>query len=321
MTVDLRSIAADPNGGWFFGGCTAPFTSEPQHLMVGRIGQDGTLDTSFGTDGFTDLTYSTSSFGGDDACQVAVDDQGGIRGHATTNMGAVNGAFTALIAARLDANGGHDLTYGNAGWYMNELGVNGSLGLHGFFMPPSGATLALVHHTTTVNGGMVARAALVQLAADGSAVPDFGTNGVVDLDMVGGESRIFVDAAWHGTDGMVLVGQRQESFFPEFDWEGLVFRLGTSVGLPDQLPVHSTRPVCGTVRAGEARVSLPLNDGAQVHWSLFDMAGRETVFNKVPGRMEQGATTIRFPAELGTGIYLLQVRSDQGDFTLRCLVE
>lgn len=134
-----------------------------------RVNSNGTLDNSFGTNGFVQTDYSFSSF--DQANSVVVLNDGSILISGVAEFG-----FAML---KYDSNGMLDNNFGINGKVMTNIGSNYSYGTDMAIQSNGKIIVAGYTYNGTDND-----IALVRYNTDGSIDNTFGTNGIVTHDIL-----------------------------------------------------------------------------------------------------------------------------------------
>ncbi len=169
------------------GSTTSPDTQSD--FAAARLNADGTLDTTFGTDG-----TATVDFGGNDFVRgAALTPDGRIVLAGDTDAG--NGHDFA--AARLNADGSLDPTFGTGG--KTNVDFGGDDGADAVAVQADGKVVLAGDTTNGAGGGDVA---VARLGADGSLDTTFGTGGKKTVDF--GGQDIGRAVALQG-DGKILV--------------------------------------------------------------------------------------------------------------------
>ncbi len=163
-----------------------------QQLLFAQT--DGTLDNTFGTGGkvFTPIGSQDAA-----ANAVALQSDGKI---VVAGWSYNSGIYDEIIAARYNANGTIDNTFGTAGIVVGNPG-NYADG-YAVAVQSDGKILLAGLAEIGANNDFV----LIRLNTDGSTDNTFGTSGMVTTDFAGGDDRAFAIAIQ--TDGkIVLAGQ------------------------------------------------------------------------------------------------------------------
>lgn len=174
--VQIRTAAIQPDGRILLAGILV--TDSGYHMLVGRILPDGSLDTSFGEDGWRENGGSGSSNRGPEA--ITVDDLGRILVAGRID----DDPDDKPLVLRLTADGQYDTSFGPF--------ADGGLTLDG--LDGSWTTRSIVSAKRIIAGGFVQRriflaisanspnrTAVAALADDGSPATSFGDDGYVDL--------------------------------------------------------------------------------------------------------------------------------------------
>ena len=144
-------------------------------FMVLRLNTDGTLDTTFGTDGYTLVDIG----GVDQITQaLAVQPDGKILISGTSKDTETPNYNNAPTILRLNADGSLDETYGQNGFVQiatvfvdNELTT--------IKVQPDGKIIASGHFEQAFDGSSDFDVLLIRTDEDGNMDPDFGDNGIV----------------------------------------------------------------------------------------------------------------------------------------------
>jgi uncharacterized delta-60 repeat protein len=148
--------------------------------FVARYNTDGSLDTSFGSNGLV-----TDSFGGSDtAFDVAIQSDGKI-----VATGADSNGNGTMFVIRYNSNGSHDTSFASNGIYTASA--------------PAGAVgLVIQSDGKIVLGGWVRNAylswAMSRLNSDGTLDTSFGNNGLVVTDFGSGNYSILQMSQYNG---------------------------------------------------------------------------------------------------------------------------
>ncbi|MBV9210223.1 MAG: hypothetical protein JOZ52_06315, partial [Acidobacteria bacterium] len=182
-----------PDGKLLVAGTFKPDTGVPARFALARYNSDGSLDTTFGTNG-----KFSNSLGGADAFAFA---------HALLPDGRIVLAgyfWTAshnhdIALARYNANGSLDATFGNNGQVITDLfGASDDIA-YGLTLVPGGKLLAVGHTGQYPNFKL----ALVRFNGNGQLDQTFGSAGKVQTT-VGTSSTAYSVALQ--ADGRILAG-------------------------------------------------------------------------------------------------------------------
>ncbi|HEX3831482.1 MAG TPA: delta-60 repeat domain-containing protein [Solirubrobacteraceae bacterium] len=186
------AVALAPDGTIIVAGQTSGGAGGSQ-FAIARLTAGGALDPSFGTGG-----EATVDFGGtkDGATGAFVTSTGQIVLTGFTDPG---GAGDDFAAARLNADGSLDATFGNAGRTTVDFGGNDSG--EAAALTPAGQII--ISGDTSASGG--GDFAVTRLTAAGALDTSFGTGGKAVVDFGGDDSANAV--ALQSDGGIVLAGQ------------------------------------------------------------------------------------------------------------------
>jgi uncharacterized delta-60 repeat protein len=156
--------------------------SDHNQFAAVRLTADGALDTSFGTAGITTLSPAGGAWG------MARQSDGKLilAGQADYDNPQVSGA-QQFMAARLNADGTLDTTYGSGG--IVNVPIGGTALGYGIVLQSDGK--ALLAGPAFTNTGVNAT---VRLTTDGTIDPSYGTAGISTI------------ADWNGANGIILDG-------------------------------------------------------------------------------------------------------------------
>ncbi len=170
-------------------------------FMVARVNADGTLDTSFGTDGIATVPLGDSS----EANAVALQPDGDILAVGA----AATGSLSQRVVARFNPDGTPDPEFGSGGVVVAPLSVLPYQTITKIVIVPDGAFLVIgsTRHDP-LDPTNLDEDFLLQRSMDGTRDPTFGIGGIIRTDFAAGGS---VDRA-HGVavqpDGrLIAVGQ------------------------------------------------------------------------------------------------------------------
>ncbi|HYV36468.1 MAG TPA: hypothetical protein VE988_12225 [Gemmataceae bacterium] len=187
--VNTSAVAVEADGkilvagsiayGWTYGGPsslpTPPAVGVPmiltavplQHFFVGRFNSDGTVDTSFGNGGMTITPFGVN----DTVSAMTVLPEGQI---------VVAGASDLrFAAARYNADGGLDQTFGNGGKVITTVGQAHSDIVNGLAVQNDGKVI-LAGSSIDQSFGIT----LVRYNDDGTLDPSFGAGGIVETNVL-----------------------------------------------------------------------------------------------------------------------------------------
>ena len=159
---------------------------------VSRYLSDGSIDTTFGTGGTTTLRGSTYFYTAQ-AVVVDTDDSIVIAGNALAAMSADSYPF----AARIDSSGVPEGSFGSSGVTVITAGASGISASNTTSLTLD-ATGNLFIAGYAMTSPTIALAEVAKLTAAGRLDSAFGSTGIVQIDVYGGDSRP------HGTDATSL---------------------------------------------------------------------------------------------------------------------
>jgi len=167
----LAGIAVDPDGRIV--ACGFATIAGQTDIVFLRLHPDGTLDTSFGTDGMVTMDF----FGFDDKMRsLAVLADGSILGAGS--RGAENGLDSELMVIKLDPDGALDPAFGDGGVAIVDLG--GSAGANAMELQADGKIV--VGGNVWVGGAL--DSAVARLTPNGYLDPLFGDHGTQVVGIV-----------------------------------------------------------------------------------------------------------------------------------------
>lgn len=176
-------IAIQPDGKIVVAATLQIFEGENFYdLLLLRCNPDGSLDTTFGSDGIVVVDFD----GGESAADVVLQSDGKII------------LLSSFYAARFNSDGSLDLSYGSAG-----VSIIDSFGATTALLQPDGSLLigGSAQHAQSFNSDF----GIVRLLPNGSLDPGFGTNGLVVLDL-GEDSDQIVEMALLADGRIVAAG-------------------------------------------------------------------------------------------------------------------
>ncbi len=188
-TTGITDIALQPDGKILAVGATSVYSDSAciSDFVVTRYNNDGSLDTSFGSNGQTRVSFSDMECERGQAVALQTDGKilvaGGI-------------ALSQFALARLNQDGSLDASFNNDG--KVTLTANGSFGFQGVAVQADGKILAV----GTIYTGTYSML-LVRYDPDGSLDPSFGDSGMVVTDFNGMEA-VGTDIVLQA-DGKILV--------------------------------------------------------------------------------------------------------------------
>lgn len=171
--VQPAAVVVQPDGRIVVAGTASDY--DGTYFALARYGADGSLDTSFGTEGKVTTTYTGFAYG------MVPQPEGGVFVAGTSILPS----GTSMGGVRYGADGRLDRAFGSDGraWTRLESVSTGEAVL----LQPDGK---LVVAGTTKPGGETARVALVRFAADGSLDTGFGEGGKATVPIEGAEMEV-----------------------------------------------------------------------------------------------------------------------------------
>ena len=144
--------------------------SAVQKIFVMRFNQDGSLDSSFGTDGSTTLTSTVS----EDAKAVVTDSSDNI--YIAANRASGGGD---ILVVKLDSTGALDSTFGTSGKFSTAVG---SLNDSATAIALDSSNRVVVVGGMTQSGGL-SDSVVLRLTTAGALDTSFDTDGILTYDM------------------------------------------------------------------------------------------------------------------------------------------
>lgn len=179
-------------------------------FLVARFNQDGTLDKTFGSDGFASTTvhWAADDAGGNElATDVVVLDDGRIVvGGQTTDRTYGNDTYPAL--ARFTADGAVDPTFGSSGTLvlsMKSYDLTHLPMVRRLLVDTDGAVLVGI---SADPGYSKQHFAIARLLSSGAPDPDFGTHGILDEGLEPNEKVVELWGMAKTTDGRLIAAAR-----------------------------------------------------------------------------------------------------------------
>lgn len=167
-----------------------------------RYNTDGSLDTSFGTDGVvtTDINASSRDF----VTGMAVQDDGKVVlvGNASPVVGGASEADFALV--RYNADGMLDSSFGSGGKVITDISGSSDVPQAGVAVQTDGK-LVVAGRATSATPGESFDFAVVRYNSDGSLDTSFDGDGIVTTDFPSGGSEETVGGVAIQSDGKIVV--------------------------------------------------------------------------------------------------------------------
>jgi uncharacterized delta-60 repeat protein len=192
-TAEIRSLALQPDGKILAGGYSRKTLDNGSEVFtIVRYNPDGTLDTSFGTDGKFISNYGVSCQG--NRMVIAPDGKIILAGFQWrfNNIGTLS-----VMVARYNSNGTVDTSFDTDGYTTTTL-LDWNTTVTGLQVQPDGKVIIAGRTTTGSNFGMV------RYNIDGSLDTSFGTNGLVTTSV--GASSSYIHSIELLPDGRILAG-------------------------------------------------------------------------------------------------------------------
>ncbi|MEP6684851.1 MAG: T9SS type A sorting domain-containing protein [Parafilimonas sp.] len=186
-----RSVLVQPDGKIIVGGDRSGSTPT---CLVARYKTNGTLDSSFGTNGIVNTKLTNY---GEQFLKVVLQQDGKIIGVGRTGLFSANNINDNIISVRYKSNGSLDSTYALSG--IQTIHFAGASSEAQSAILETDGKLLITGNVTDSNANFV----LLRLKIDGSLDSNFGTNGstITDFDLndfaysvvlQGGDSSIIV---------------------------------------------------------------------------------------------------------------------------------
>jgi uncharacterized delta-60 repeat protein len=165
----VMALALQPDGKLVGAGYLQNAAAREGYVV--RLNADGTVDTAFGSNGFATVAMGP---GANQIFAVALQPDGRI---VVAGGGDVSGSQTSMMAARLNADGTLDTSFGSGGAVIVNFGTASSWAYGVAVQADGRIVLGGVAHPATNDDYALAR-----LAANGSLDATFGTGGQVTTD-------------------------------------------------------------------------------------------------------------------------------------------
>jgi uncharacterized delta-60 repeat protein len=286
-------------------GPAAPSDSNPRHFVVARYNANGSLDSSFGSNGI--VTTQVAALGYQQAQAVIVQPSDGkivavgfARSAAPNNLLPPDWLDWALV--RYNADGSLDSSFGSGGIVhtpenTGSAGANAAaLGSDGNIIAAGGfnSSFAVGRYftqATTVNGVTY---------APGSLDPTFGNNGIATTSVVGGGSGVAIQP-----DGKIVVAASSNSQFEVVRLLPSEPQIGSFTASPN--PVTSGSSL--TLTASNISDGNPNSTITQVTFFYYDSTGTKQVLGY--GTSDGlGDWALSFTVNLAPGTYTLFAQAE-----------
>ena len=200
-------------------------------IALARINTDGTIDTSFGTDGRV-----TTDLGGSDAIY-------GIEVQPDGNIVVAGKADGDFFVARYTTDGELDDTFSSDGIHQFDLGASNTDVLWGMQLQSDGKIVVAGHNGSGDWG-------LARLMTDGAMDTSFGGGDGITITDFGGSSDVATDLAI-AADGKIFVGG-----YTDNTSDGSAFDMAVAR--------YTTLGVLDTGFSGDGKPNMVLDDGGDL---------------------------------------------------------
>lgn len=280
------------------------------YFMAARFSMEGTLDTSFGTDGIATTPLRLNQTG-DEFFGATVDalDRIVITGH---RYGSETGSD--FIAMRLEADGAIDTSFGTGGVVRIDY--------HGEDLNDYGQQVLVAEDGTILVGGQAfdsnnfSHFGIVALDDQGALLTDFGVDGMAET--LGGYKLRAM--AFDSQDRIVVGGQSGQG---NGYWVGrFLFGESTSVDPVSHIRPAGIRllPAAPNPFNPSTLLRIQLDHAMAVQLTVYDLGGRR-VATLLDGMQGAGDHAVRFDGEhLSNGIYLVSLRAGMREQTGRVIL-
>lgn len=203
---EANSLLIQPDGKLVVVGQTDSESSTPRFAVL-RYNSNGSLDTTFNTDGLATTDIAVDEYGGyDTAYSVVLQPDGKLVAAGDTFVPAPT-FFFAL--ARYNANGSADTSFSGDGVIVTNTSPPSGLDGHRLdtlLLQPNGKLVAVGTTNLADFGGETSTIGLVRYNTDGTLDTSFSTDGIVTNNTVSGYVRYSVGGAVLQPDGKIVVG-------------------------------------------------------------------------------------------------------------------
>ncbi len=187
----INSIAIQSNGQIVAGG-SARISSNPEFTLA-RYNTNGTLDTSFGSNG---IVITAIGIGGSEIFSISIQSNGQIVAGGQAN---ISGAQTFALA-RYNTNGSLDNSFGTNGVVTTQISGNTGGSISSIAIQANGQIVAGGYATIGGNHEFV----LARYNTNGTLDTSFGTNGIVTTEIGSSDSNIYSVAIQ--SNGQIVAG-------------------------------------------------------------------------------------------------------------------
>jgi len=218
---EAHAVAVQSDGKIVVAGFAQPSEDDSRDFAVLRYGSTGAPDSSFGTEG----RVLTDFFGGlDEADAVAIQPDGKIVVAGEAQV--FNGNAFEFALARYNTNGSLDKTFGDGGKTTTNI-IFASRAL-AIALQPDGKIIAAGFTTNLTQGPDMA---VARYKINGSLDDDFGTNGTVTTDFIGGTD--IINALTLQSDGKIVAAGLAQATPTPFAFDFAVVRYDTEGNLDE----------------------------------------------------------------------------------------
>ncbi len=199
----INSVAVDASGKIVVAGTTSD-AAGVSDAVVARFNADGTLDTTFGTNGMDVFDFTGDSQHDSAANAVTIDGSGNIVVAGSALIGSGASAHTEFAVARLNADGSFDSTFGTDGQMTVDFaGANESA--NAVAIDAQGRIVVVGSANVAGPDGTFDQFAVARLTAEGTLDNTFGANAngetLVDFGHTADATQIAI-----GSNGKIDVG-------------------------------------------------------------------------------------------------------------------
>ena len=173
------------------------------NLLLARFNPDGSLDTSFGSNGFTKMDIWTSDSVYETGISIAVLPDGKIVvgvGEPTTGNNQQK-----FGVARFNSDGTADTSFGTAGAASFSVGTENAASAHGMAMDAKGNILLVGESQWRVSGTVYQYTTVLRVKPDGTLDTTFGTSGIVTTNVGATTDYNYASGIAVQPDGKIVV--------------------------------------------------------------------------------------------------------------------
>lgn len=215
-----RGVVVQPSGKVVIAGtidAVGATDARDRNLGIARFNPDGTVDTTFGTNGVVTLDLSAgelvgTTFVADGLWGLAMYPDGRLL--LTGAQKRTGGTDTDFAVVRLTVDGARDAAFGTNGVFTLDINNRDA----------TPRTTSILPDGSTVTGGYMTESSVVRpvvfkLTAAGALDPTFGTNGVYSQPVLGAATEVYATAL-QGAN-LVTAGYGRNAATESFDWISL----------------------------------------------------------------------------------------------------